>query len=183
MNTEYTAQMETNLDEISEGKLSELEVIREFYYPFIDHFNEVKNTMYKEPLKTTGEKCPVCGGNLVIRNGKHGEFVGCENYPSCKYVKKEGKEPAKEVGRNCPNCGSPLVIRKNRRGGEFIGCSNYPKCRYIEPIEEEIKIDKVCPECGGKMILKFSRRGRFWGCSNYPNCKHVEKFDKNEVNN
>ena len=183
MNTEYTAQMETNLDEISEGKLSELEVIREFYYPFIDHFNEVKNTMYKEPLKTTGEKCPVCGGNLVIRNGKHGEFVGCENYPSCKYVKKEEKEPAKEVGRNCPNCGSPLVIRKNRRGGEFIGCSNYPKCRYVEPIEEEIKIDKVCPECGGKMILKFSRRGRFWGCSNYPNCKHVEKFDKNEVNN
>ena len=183
MNTEYTAEMETSLDKISIGEASELEVIKDFYYPFIEHFDEVKEVMYKEPLKPTGEKCPLCGGDLVYKTGKHGEFIGCSNYPSCKYVKKEEKEPAKEVGRNCPNCGSPLVIRKNRRGGEFIGCSNYPKCRYVEPIEEEVKIDKVCPECGGKMILKFSRRGRFWGCSNYPNCKHVEKFDKNEVNN
>ena len=59
-------------------------------------------------------------------------------------------------GINCPICGKPL---------------------------EDGREIAVCPECGGKMILKFSRRGRFWGCSNYPNCKHVEKFDKNEVNN
>lgn len=181
MNTEYTAEMETNLDKISEGVLEEVNVIKEFYFPFVELFEEVKNQMYKEPLKTTGEKCPICGGDLVIRNGKHGEFIGCSNFPSCTYIKKEEKEGPKEVGRNCPNCGSPLVYRKNKRGQEFIGCSNFPKCRYIEgttPLINNPQDEKVCPDCGGKLVIKTSRRGQFYGCTNYPTCKHVEPLNK-----
>lgn len=183
MNTEYTAEMETSLDKISIGEASELDVIKDFYYPFIEHFEEVKEVMYKEPLKTTGEKCPLCGGDLVYKSGKHGEFIGCSNYPSCKYVKKEEKEQPKETGRLCPNCGSPLLIRKNKRGQEFIGCSNYPSCRYVESMNqpEEPSEEKFCPECGAKMVVKYSRRGRFWGCSNYPNCNHMEPYRKKNV--
>ena len=183
MNTEYTAEMETSLDKISIGEASELDVIKGFYYPFIEHFDEVKEVMYKEPLKPTGEKCPLCGGDLVYKTGKHGEFIGCSNYPSCKYVKKEEKEQPKETGRLCPNCGSPLLIRKNKRGQEFIGCSNYPSCRYVESINqpEEPSEEKFCPECGAKMVVKYSRRGRFWGCSNYPNCNHMEPYRKKNV--
>ena len=183
MNTEYTAEMETSLDKISIGEASELDVIKDFYYPFIEHFDEVKEVMYKEPLKTTGEKCPLCGGDLVYKTGKHGEFIGCSNYPSCKYVKKEEKEQPKETGRLCPNCGAPLLIRKNKRGQEFIGCSNYPSCRYVESINqpEEPSEEKFCPECGAKMVVKYSRRGRFWGCSNYPNCNHMEPYRKKNV--
>ena len=183
MNTEYTAEMETSLDKISIGEASELEVIKDFYYPFIEHFDEVKEVMYKEPLKPTGEKCPLCGGDLVYKTGKHGEFIGCSNYPSCKYVKKEEKEQPKETGRLCPNCGSPLLIRKNKRGQEFIGCSNYPSCRYVESMNqpEEPSEEKFCPECGAKMVVKYSRRGRFWGCSNYPNCNHMEPYRKKNV--
>ena len=183
MNTEYTAEMETSLDKISIGEASELDVIKDFYYPFIEHFDEVKEVMYKEPLKTTGEKCPLCGGDLVYKSGKHGEFIGCSNYPSCKYVKKEEKEQPKETGRLCPNCGFPLLIRKNKRGQEFIGCSNYPSCRYVESMNqpEEPSEEKFCPECGAKMVVKYSRRGRFWGCSNYPNCNHMEPYRKKNV--
>lgn len=183
MNTEYTAEMETSLDKISIGEASELEVIKDFYYPFIEHFDEVKEVMYKEPLKPTGKKCPLCGGDLVYKSGKHGEFIGCSNYPSCKYVKKEEKEQPKETGRLCPNCGSPLLIRKNKRGQEFIGCSNYPSCRYVESMNqpEEPSEEKFCPECGAKMVVKYSRRGRFWGCSNYPNCNHMEPYRKKNV--
>ena len=183
MNTEYTAEMETSLDKISIGEASELEVIKDFYYPFIEHFDEVKEVMYKEPLKPTGEKCPLCGGDLVYKTGKHGEFIGCSNYPSCKYVKKEEKEQPKETGRLCPNCGAPLLIRKNKRGQEFIGCSNYPSCHYVESINqpEEPSEEKFCPECGAKMVVKYSRRGRFWGCSNYPNCNHMEPYRKKNV--
>lgn len=183
MNTEYTAEMETSLDKISVGEASELDVIKDFYYPFIEHFDEVKEVMYKEPLKPTGEKCPLCGGDLVYKSGKHGEFIGCSNYPSCKYVKKEEKEQPKETGRLCPNCGSPLLIRKNKRGQEFIGCSNYPSCRYVESMNqpEEPSEEKFCPECGAKMVVKYSRRGRFWGCSNYPNCNHMEPYRKKNV--
>lgn len=185
MNTEYTAEMETNLDKISVGELSELEVIKEFYDPFIEHFEEVRNVMYKEPLKKTGETCPICGGDLVYKTGKHGEFIGCSNYPTCSYVQKEEKEAPKDAGRACPNCGAPLVIRKNKKGQEFIGCSNYPKCRYVESLEKEEEVceDKFCPECGAKMVVKHSRRGRFWGCSNYPKCTHVEPFKKNDAKN
>lgn len=183
MNTEYTAEMETSLDKISIGEASELEVIKDFYYPFIEHFDEVKEVMYKEPLKPTGEKCPLCGGDLVYKTGKHGEFIGCSNYPSCKYVKKEEKEQPKETGRFCPNCGAPLLVRKNKRGQEFIGCSNYPSCRYVESMNqpEEPSEEKFCPECGAKMVVKYSRRGRFWGCSNYPNCNHMEPYRKKNV--
>ena len=180
MNTEYTAEMETELDKISVGEESELEVIKNFYYPFIEHFDEVKEVMYKEPPKPTGEKCPLCGGDLVYKFSRHGQFIGCSNYPECTYVKKEEKEQPKEAGRNCPNCGAPLLIRKNKRGQEFIGCSNYPKCRYVESLNapEEPVEDKFCPECGAKLVIRHSRRGMFWGCSNYPNCNHMEPYKK-----
>ncbi|MGH2694217.1 MAG: type I DNA topoisomerase [Actinomycetota bacterium] len=76
----------------------------------------------------TGEKCPECGGDLVARVGRYGPFVGCSNYPDCKYIKKD---PAKETGESCPECGSPLV-EKRGRFGPFVGCSNYPDCKYIK---------------------------------------------------
>ena len=76
-----------------------------------------------------------------------------------------------------------MLIRKNKRGQEFIGCSNYPSCRYVESMNqpEEPSEEKFCPECGAKMVVKYSRRGRFWGCSNYPNCNHMEPYRKKNV--
>ncbi|MGH2787492.1 MAG: type I DNA topoisomerase [Actinomycetota bacterium] len=76
----------------------------------------------------TGEKCPECGSELVAKTGRFGPFVGCSNYPDCKYIKKE---PPKETGETCPECGSPLV-EKRGRFGPFVGCSNYPDCKYIK---------------------------------------------------
>ena len=84
-----------------------------------------------EPLpepEGTGEPCPECGSELVARSGRFGPFVGCSNYPDCKYIKKE---PPKETGEKCPNCGSGLV-EKRGRFGPFVGCSNYPECKYIK---------------------------------------------------
>ncbi|MDQ3953893.1 MAG: type I DNA topoisomerase [Actinomycetota bacterium] len=84
-----------------------------------------------EPLpepEGTGEKCPNCGSELVAKSGRFGPFVGCSNYPECKYIKKE---PPKETGETCPNCGSGLV-EKRGRFGPFTGCSNYPQCKYIK---------------------------------------------------
>jgi DNA topoisomerase-1 len=85
-----------------------------------------------------GEKCPKCDSELVQKTGRFGPFVGCSNYPDCKYIKKE---PPKETGEQCPNCGSALV-EKRGRFGPFVGCSNYPDCKYIkkkdkkkEPVE------------------------------------------------
>ena len=76
----------------------------------------------------TGEPCPECGSELVAKTGRFGPFVGCSNYPDCKYIKKE---PPKETGEACPECGNPLV-EKRGRFGPFVGCSNYPDCKYIQ---------------------------------------------------
>jgi len=183
MNTEYTAQMETNLDKISDGTEEELKVIKDFYDPFIEHFETIKPQIYKDPLEYTGEKCPECGAPLVVRHGRNGSFVACSNYPTCKYVKKEIKEPPKFVGRNCPNCGHPLVYRVSKKGEEFIGCSNFPSCRYVEsktdsatPATDEEK--RYCPKCGALLVKRKSKRGYFYGCSNYPKCHYVEPIDK-----
>ena len=181
MNVEYTANMESELDKVQEGSVNEIELIRKFYDSFNKTYLDAKEKIYKEPLKTTGEKCPVCGGDLVFRKGRYGEFISCINYPKCKYVKKEEKEAPKEVGRNCPSCGSPLVYRKNKKGDEFIACSAYPSCKYIESIEDPILKDaptKVCPSCGGTLTLRKYRKSYFYGCSNYPKCKHSEPYEK-----
>jgi DNA topoisomerase I len=76
----------------------------------------------------TGEKCPQCGHELVAKSGRFGPFVGCSNYPECKYIKRE---PPKETGEKCPECGNALV-EKRGRFGPFVGCSNYPDCKYIK---------------------------------------------------
>ena len=102
----------------------------------------------KEPEKT-GEKCPNCGSELVIRNGKYGPFVACSNYPECKTIMKEEVE-VKEIC-NCPNCDSKIVEKKSRRGKVFYGCNNYPKCKtayWDKPIGE------ACPKCGEMLVEK-----------------------------
>ena len=136
INVKYTAGMEEKLDEIAENKLDNIESLREFYDEFQPLVDKAYDQMEKKQPEKTGETCPKCGGDVVIRNGKFGKFKSCINYPSCKWheslVKKEEPE---EVGRNCPECGSPLLKRKSRYGNYFIGCSNYPKCHYLEAIE------------------------------------------------
>ncbi len=182
INVSYTANLEKKLDSIQEGKETELEVLNDFYFPFENMVEEVKEKMYKEPLKIVEGTCPDCGGHLVERFGKYGKFISCENYPTCKYIKKDKKDEPKETGELCPECGSKLVIRKNRRGEEFVGCSNFPKCRYIKSeqpkLDDYIIEDKNCPKCGSKLVIKYSKGKPFYACPNYPKCKHAEKIEK-----
>ena len=112
VNTKYTAQMENKLDNIEEGSQSRSKILNEFYYPFIEHFTVVSKVMYKEKFTETGDKCPLCGAPLVIKEGKNGTFVGCSNFPTCKYVQKEETDKAEpvKIGEKCPECGGELVL-------------------------------------------------------------------------
>jgi DNA topoisomerase-1 len=136
INVKYTAQMESELDEIAENKVDAIASLHDFYDRFQPLVDSAYEQMEKKAPEKTGETCPVCGGDVVIRNGRYGKFKSCINYPTCKWheslVKKE--EPG-EVGRNCPQCGKPLLKRKSRYGTYFIGCSGYPSCNYLEAIE------------------------------------------------
>ena len=142
INVKYTADMEEQLDKIADGDLESLKVLKEFYNDFMPLMDNAYNNMEKIQPEKTGEVCPECGGELVIRDGKYGKFISCSNYPKCKYTapleKKEKEEPEK-LGILCPECGHELIKRKSRYGTYFIGCSNYPNCHYIKPDENAPK--------------------------------------------
>ncbi len=135
INVKYTANMETQLDDIAESKITKVNVLNDFYQDFDKIYTYAFSTMPKETPKTTGEICPKCGANLVIRKGKYGEFIGCSNYPSCNYI-KEKEKTIPENTKKCPKCDGNLVIRKGMYGN-FLGCSNYPNCNYMESLKKK----------------------------------------------
>ena len=173
INVKYTANMEDGLDKIAENKENNVEYLKKFYdefKPLVD--NAYANMEKKEDVKT-GNKCPLCGSDLVYKEGKYGKFVACSNYPTCKYVETES------VGRDCPECGAPLIYRTGRYG-KFISCSNYPECKHIEKIEKEKpeEVGRACPECGKPLLKRKSRYGTYFiGCSAYPKCKYIENIE------
>ena len=133
----FTAQMEEDLDRIARGERAWVEVLREFYIPFAVAVERAQGAALANPVfvpgdrgkaAPTGEKCPECGGAVVVREGKYGRFRACANFPRCRW-----KAPL-VVGK-CPQCGGDLVEKKGRRG-VFWGCSRYPECRYTREAGE-----------------------------------------------
>ena len=173
INIKYTAQMEDGLDKIAEHKKDNVEYLKDFYDQFKPLVEKAYDDMEKLEDEKTGEKCPICGKDLVIKNGKYGKFVACSGFPDCSYIVTE------TVGRDCPDCGSPLVYRTGRYG-KFISCSKYPECKHIEKIEQEKPEDigRACPECGKPLLKRKSRYGNYFiGCSGYPKCKYIENIE------
>ncbi len=149
INTEYTRDMENDLDNIAEGELIWNEILKKFYDLFEPRVKNAFNDMEKKAPEEIGENCPECKNPLVIRKGKYGEFIACSNYPECKYIKKEEKE-VKEI-MDCPLCNGKIIEKSTRRGKVFYGCNNYPKCKFAswdKPSTEN------CPECGKYLVEK-----------------------------
>jgi DNA topoisomerase-1 len=112
-----------------------------------------------KPDQILDEKCPKCGSNLVVKQGRYGEFTACTSYPSCKYVKQ------KTTGVLCPKDGGDIVERKSRRGKVFYGCANYPDCDFTlwnKPVAEK------CPDCGAPFLVEkiTKKHGRQLVCNN-----------------
>ena len=148
INVEYTANMETDLDKISEGKAVWYKVLDEFYKEFEPSVKDAFDNMPKKEAEKTGEDCPNCSSPLVIRKGKYGSFTACSNFPTCKYIKTEPKEVTEIT--DCPNCEGKIVEKKSKRGKVFYGCNNYPKCKTAY---WDMPIGEKCPNCG-KMLVK-----------------------------
>ena len=141
--------MESELDEIAEDKLNNIEVLQEFYNKFEPLVEKAFQEMEKKEAEKTGELCPECNSDLVIRQGRYGKFVACSNYPTCKYIKKEEKEEVVII--DCPKCGKNIVEKRTRKGKIFYGCTGYPNCDFAswyKPTEEK------CPECNGILVEK-----------------------------
>ena len=152
INVEYTANMETDLDKIAEGKEIWYKVLDDFYKKFEPSVKEAFDKMPKKEAEETGEKCPNCGHPLVIRKGKYGAFTACSYFPECKYIKQEKKEETEVC--DCPNCEGKIIEKKTRRGKIFYGCNNYPKCKtayWDKPTGEK------CPNCKEMLTEKKNK--------------------------
>lgn len=181
MDTEFTASMEQNLDKVEEGNVDWVQILHNFYGPFRQALELAKKEMksVKRTAIPTDIKCSLCGGIMMIKWGRMGEFLACEKYPECtntqdftkdadgKIVPVE-KELPQESGQACEKCGKPMVY-KNGKFGQFLACSGYPECKHIQAEKTGV----ACPEegCDGELIKKISKRGKvFYSCNRYPQC-------------
>ena len=189
----FTAEMETELDRIEEGKTKRLDILNNFYLPFQEELRKAKANMtnVKREETPTDLVCEKCGKSMVIKWGKNGRFLACTNYPACKNTKNFKQDEKGEILPEdkttdipCPLCGKPMIARQGRFG-KFLGCSGYPECKHTinlapdgTPVAAPVEgapPAAVCEKCGKPMALKRGRYGAFLGCTGYPECKNIVK--------
>ncbi len=151
INVKFTAYMEGRLDDIA-NKDEDWHVVVSNFWNGFEHLIEradASSLTMKEPPKETDIKCDKCGGKMVIRQGRFGEFLACSNFPKCKNTKPlDGS--IKHVGK-CPECGSDMVERKSKKGKIFYSCSKFPDCKFMS---WDITTGEKCPECKNPLIIK-----------------------------
>jgi len=185
MDSEFTAGLETRLDEIEEAKADWLDILKKFYDKFMVDLEKATTSMRdykKNPDKGDGDPCEKCGSPMIIKLHPRGSFLACSAYPNCKNTRpldptEPKREAPQETSHVCNKCGSKMLLRTGRTG-KFLACSSYPKCKNTYSVDEkgEPLIPKpsgiVCDKCGAEMLIRWSRRGPFLGCSAYPTCKN-----------
>ncbi|HEY6341914.1 MAG TPA: type I DNA topoisomerase [Bryobacteraceae bacterium] len=186
----YTARMETELDDIEEGKLDWRMAMSDFYERFQKDLEHAERHMtdIKRMERPTDLVCEKCGKPMVIKWGKNGSFIACTGYPECRNTRdlpvdlpdiEKADLTEQDETVYCENCGRPMVLKKGRFG-QFMACSGYPECKTTKQLGEsqkpkDVPLDEKCPQCGNQMVKKYGRYGEFVACSNYPACKHVKQ--------
>ncbi|WP_231260024.1 type I DNA topoisomerase [Helicobacter pylori] len=175
VDSKFSASLEEELDNIAQNKSDYQQVLKDFYYPFMDKIEAGKKNIISQKVhEKTGQSCPKCGGELVKKNSRYGEFIACNNYPKCKYVKQTENANDGSKQELCEKCGGEMV-QKFSRNGAFLACNNYPECKNTKSLKNTPNANEIiegvkCPECGGDIALKKSKKGSFYGCNNYPKC-------------
>lgn len=176
----FTRNLEQSLDAIAESRAKRLDVLAPFHERLSKQIEVAKSHKGKwwPETEDIGEKCPECGtGDLQKRWGKNGPFIGCPNYPECKFTRhipgpgEESREP-EMTAYKCDLCGSAMMKRWGRNGF-FLGCSSYPKCKGTRPVPLGVH----CPVCKTGDIIEIKGKGRarpFYGCTNYSSDQKCE---------
>ena len=172
MEVDFTADMESQLDQIEEGNVEWKKVVEEFYSPLAEAIRIAIEKIEKVNMdEETDEICELCGSNMVIKYGRFGKFMACKNYPECKNT----KPIVSKIGVKCPKCKEgDIIMRKSKKKKIFYGCSNYPDCDFVawnKPVEEP------CEVCGSYMYEKYSKSGTKIVCSN-KECKHEKIIEQ-----
>ncbi len=157
VDTEFTAQVEQQLDAVENGKKNWVDTLDAFYVDFAKTLQEAEISLSGERIKVpeveSDEVCELCGRKMVVKSGRFGKFLACPAYPECKNT----KPIVEETAGVCPDCGGKIIMKKSRHNRKFFGCANYPTCNFMtwdEPTAE------TCPKCGKTL---FKRKGKNGG--------------------
>ncbi len=188
LDTTFTAQLETSLDDVAAGRLDEVQLLSKFYESFKKSLDAADESMVsvKGVGVDTDLKCPDCESQLNIKIGKNGHFLACTKYPDCSFTSNYLRDEKGNISiekrvidntkvKDCIKCGKPMV-KKDGRFGAFLACTGYPECKHTESVnggQGSREIGVKCPEpnCDGDIVERRSKRGKiFFGCSKYPDC-------------
>ena len=162
VDTEFTAQMEEQLDDIEGGDIEWKQVLRDFYPSFSEMLEEAEKAVEKVEMREepSDEICDKCGAQMVYRVGRFGKFLACPNFPDCRNT----KPVLNYIDASCPKCGGKLLEKTSRKNRKFFGCEHYPECDFVS---WEMPVNDRCPKCGTYMTLKRNRKGEEWHlCAN-----------------
>ena len=159
VNTQFTAGMEEELDQVASGERQWTDVVRTFYDTFAPELKRAEELMptAKAELEKVGRACPECGHDLVIRWGRYGKFISCSNFPACRYTEAW----LEKIGVHCPKCDGEIVERKTRKNRVFYGCANYPECDFTS---WKRPLSIPCPKCGGLLLIQNKREAQCEKC-------------------
>ncbi len=182
VNSEFTAGIEEELDQIAEGEKGWRKVLSDFYGPFAITLSKAEQEIEKVEIKdkVSDVKCDKCGEMMVYKRGRFGTFLACPKFPECRNT----KAIVEKVGVPCPICSGNLIKRYAKKGRRpFYGCENYPECEFVS---WDLPVEEKCPECGSFMVEKYltSQQKTIHKCSN-KDCGYsveVNKKDKDTDN-
>ena len=178
VDTEFTADLETKLDNVEDGKTDWKQILREFYPPFARTLEVAEQQIEKVEVKDepSDTPCDKCGAMMVYKMGRFGKFLACPNFPDCRNT----KPILNYIAAPCPDCGARLMEKTSRKNRKFYGCENYPECSFVS---WEMPVPEKCPQCGSYMIEKRNRKGEVWHiCTNETcRCRMEVKQDDTEA--
>jgi len=176
INVDFTARMESDLDNIAEGTQDWVTLVRDFYGPFQQTLARAEETIpVVEQVEYVGRDCPECGAPLIVRWGRYGKFIGCSNFPTCRYT-----EPWLErIGVKCPRCADgDIVEKRTRKSRIFYGCSNWPTCEFTT---WKRPLPAPCPDCGGLLVIARKDTAQCLSCEKEFALESVETEPQTEA--
>ncbi|MBS5343769.1 MAG: type I DNA topoisomerase [Clostridium sp.] len=172
VNVKFTAQVESELDEVEHGKEEWTQQLHTFYDEFSDTLKKAKEAMDGVKIQLEEDKtdiiCELCGRQMVVKTGRYGRFIACPGYPECKNIKKI----INETGAECPKCGGRVIVKKTKKGRVFYGCKEYPNCDFVS--WDEPSMEK-CPQCGKTLLKKKGKKPKLYCIT--PDCGY-EKVEE-----
>lgn len=173
VDAKFTADMESNLDEVEKGSKDWVSTLHEFYDDFAADLEKAETAMEGKRVKVPDEEtdviCENCGKNMVIKYGRYGKFLACPGFPECK----NAKQLVTESDGCCPRCGKKMLLKKSKRGRSFYGCEGYPECDFMT---WNVPTAEKCPECGKSLFNKGGKSGKLV-CENQ-GCNYERELKK-----